>query len=222
MKRRAALTVIAALLAACGSSAAHSSVGSGAQTSAAGSSTGSTGTLACGPSHAKTLGSSSQARVYASHGSVFGCARGSRSFLIGQSGTCLGGHARIVPVAVTGVLAAYGSERCGVDTGSSTVLVQRLSTGAVLSQQAASSTSAGAESYTMVSAIVLARDGAVAWISVSNSIVGGRHISQVHALDRHGLRVLDQGRAIDSARLRLQGSTVSWKHAGHWRSAKLA
>src|SRR5579859_4672662 len=127
MKRRVVLSVVAVLLAACGSSAAHSAGTTSAPASPAGDAS-RAAAVVCGPSGAKTLASSSQARVYLSHGQVFGCAHGaSRSFLLGQRMSCLGGRARIAPVAVTGVLAGYGSERCGVDTGASTVVVQRLS-----------------------------------------------------------------------------------------------
>jgi hypothetical protein len=125
-------------------------------------------------------------------------------------------------VAVSGVLVAYGSQRCGVDTGSSTVVVRRLSDGVMLSQQPASITPIGPESYVMVTALVLAGDGDVAWISTSHSIVGGRGSTEVHAFDRRGVRLLDHGAGIDTAQLRLRHAKVSWKHGIAWRSATLA
>jgi hypothetical protein len=128
---------------------------------------------------------------------------------------------RVAPVAVRGLLVAYGAQRCGVDTGSSQVLVRRLSDGSVLASRPATTTLLGAESYVSVSAIALASDGAVAWISVGASIVSQRRTIEVHALDRGGVRRLDAGSAIAPAVLELRGSVLRWRHGGEWRSARL-
>jgi hypothetical protein len=221
MKGRVVVGVIAVLLAACGSSVANPAANSGGQTTSAGAgSGGGVGAAPCGPGHAKTLAMSSQARVYVSARNVYGCARGGHPYQLGQTTSCLDGPL-VGTVAVRGVLAAYGSERCGVDTGTSTVIVQRLSDGKMLAQQPAT-TAFGVESHVMVTAIVLAGDGSVAWISVLDSIVASRHATQVRAFDRHGARLLDHGNSIDTSHLRLLGSKVSWKHGSSWRSARLA
>jgi hypothetical protein len=218
MKRRVLQGAIAVMLAACGSSAAHSTA-----TSAPLGDASSPAPIACGPASAKTLAASSKARVYVSGGLVYGCAHaGKRQYLLGQRASCLGGRTRVAPVAVSGVLVAYGSQQCGVDTGRSTVVVRRLTDGSTLSQQPATTTPTGPESYVMVTALVLAGDGAAAWISVSHSIVGGHSTTEVHALDRHGTRRLDHGAAVGTAQLRLAGTKVSWKHGTAWRSATLA
>jgi len=218
MKRRVLQGAIAVMLAACGTSAAHPTASSSGVADA-----GSPATVACGPASAKTLAASSKARVYLSRGLVYGCARGAKHpYRLGQRATCLGGSARVAPVTVSGVLVAYGSQRCGVDFGGSTVLVRRLTNGSTVSQQPATTTSVGPESYVMVTALVLAGDGDVAWISVGHSIVGGHSATEVHALDRRGVRRLDNGAAVNSGQLRLAGSKVSWKHGTAWRSATLA
>jgi hypothetical protein len=168
------------------------------------------------------LAGSGRARVYLSHGVVVGCAGGSqRRFVLGRSGICIGAT-RVAPVRVVGVLAAYGAERCGVDTGSTQVIVRRLTDGAILTQTLATSTLIGPESYVQVTALVLARDGAAAWISTGASIVGHRHIDEVHAYEHGALHRLDSGAAIDLYKLKLSGSHLRWKHGASWRTATLS
>lgn len=218
MKRRVLQGAIAVMLAACGSSSAQSTV-----TSSPAANASTPASSACGPTSAKTLAASSKARAYLSGGFVYGCAHGAKhSYLLGQRASCMGGRARVAPVAVAGVLVAYGSQRCGVDTGRTTVFVRRLTDGSMLSQQPATATPTGPESYVMVTALVLAGNGDAAWISVSHSIVAGHGATEVQALDRHGLRRLDQGAAIGTSQLRLAGAKVSWKHGGTWRTATLS
>jgi hypothetical protein len=127
----------------------------------------------------------------------------------------------ISPVAVKGVLAGYGSETCGVDTGTATVIVQRLTDGTVVTQRRASTAVTGPESHVTVTALVMAGDGDVAWIAVASSIIGSRHAIQVRAFDHRGARMLDHGNAIDSAHLHLRNAKVSWKHGPNVRSASL-
>jgi hypothetical protein len=221
MKRRVLQGALAVLLAACGTSSAHPAGATTASSSSGGTVGG--GATACGPASAKTLASSSKARVYLARGLVYGCAHGAKHpYLLGQRASCLGGHARVAPVELSGALVAYGSQRCGVDTGASTIVVRRLSDGSTLSQQPATTTPSGPEAYVMVTALVIAGDGDVAWISTSHSIVAGHSATEVHALDRHGLKLLDHGAAINAAALRLAHTKVSWKHGIAWRSATLA
>jgi hypothetical protein len=155
------------------------------------------------------------------HGVVVGCAGGSqRGFVLGRSGLCIGAT-RVAPVSVVGALAAYGAERCGVDTGSTQVIVRRLTDGAILAQTPATSTRMGPESYVQVTALVLARSGSAAWIASGASIVGHRHIVEVRAYEHGTLRRLDSGAAIDLYKLELTGSHLRWKHGANWKTATL-
>jgi hypothetical protein len=159
--------------------------------------------------------------VYVAAGHVLGCAQGAASpIVLGQSTSCLGG-ALAGPVAVSGVRVAFGLKRCGVDTGHSSVVVRRLDTGQVVSQRPATQSVLGAESYVTVAAIVLARNGAVAWISEGASIVSRRRAVQVHVSGPSGTRVVDSGAGIWRRSLRLSGSVVRWRDRGRLRSARM-
>jgi hypothetical protein len=196
----------AVVLAACGSSVARSS---------------SAANPPCVPKAAATLASSHVARVYAVHGNVFGCsAHGSTSYRLGRRDSCLMAT-RIAPVVVTGEVAAYGAEECGIDTGSTLVVVRRLTDGKQL-MSATAATPPGPESYESVDSLVLKRDGAVAWIAVGRSIVGTRGRSiEVDKSDKHGGAVLDSGGAIGVYSLRLRQSTLRWRDGTQTRSATL-
>lgn len=193
------------LLAACGTSAARSS---------------SAANPPCGPKAADTLASSHLARVYALHGAVFGCsAHGSTSYRLGRRDRCILAT-RIAPVTVAGELVAYGAERCGVDTGSTLVVVRRLTDGKQLLSAPATSPP-GVESYQSVDSLVLKRDGAVAWIAVGRSIVGTRRVVEVRKSDKRGQAVLDSSGALAPYSLRLRGSTLRWRDGKQTRSATL-
>lgn len=106
----------------------------------------------CGPLTARTLASSSHARVYALGAGAFGCAAGGRkSFRLGGTSTCIGAD-RVGPIVVAGEIAAFASERCGVDTGSTQVLVRNLRDGKHLSASEAAA-SPGPESLTSVDSL---------------------------------------------------------------------
>jgi hypothetical protein len=154
---------------------------------------------------------------------VLGCAfRGSlrRPVVLGHTGTCVG-QDRVGPVALSGVMAAFASERCGIDTGTTEVIVRRLSDGRPVSASAAA-TVPGAESYTTVSALRVRSDGAVAWIALATSLGTSRREIEVRAVDARGMRLLDSGLGIGIHSLRLAGAVVSWTDAGGRRSARLA
>ncbi len=173
----------------------------------------------CGPANARTLAASAAARIYALRQAVFGCsAHTGRRFRLGNATLCIGTQ-RVGPFAVTGELTAYGSERCGIDTGSTEVIVRRLSDGRQLTADRATSLPLGAESYQSVDSIALGADGDVAWIAVGNSIVMHRTDVEVHKQDRNGERLLDRGAGIHPASLRLSGSKLTWKHGSATRSA---
>ena len=175
----------------------------------------------CGPANAKTLATSHAARVYGSAHGVYGCAAGAgRTYRLGQRPTCVGA-ARIAPVVVTGILAGYGAERCGVDTASAEVIVRRLTDGRVLTRVPATTTSVGAEFFQSVTALVLKGDAAVAWIAVNRSIISTNSATEVHRDDRAGSALLDSGAGIATRSLRRDGSLVTWKHDDRLRHARL-
>jgi hypothetical protein len=212
MRRAVLISVL--FLAACGSSSA-------APASTATSSAG--GAARCGPGSARTLAASGLARVYATSGGVFGCSSRTRHTVrLGQSKTCLGSP-RVTAVAVAGELAAYGSEACGVDTGTGTLVVRRLSDGRQLQAYPAVSSSLGPESYRSVAAVVVKADGALAWIGVGSSIISHRKVTEVHAAapGASSARLLDRGSAINTRSLRLRGSQLTWSDGGRTRSASL-
>jgi hypothetical protein len=195
-------------------------IASGVGASAAGDG-GSAGVL-CGPSGARTLAAGSHARVYVSHGVVTGCARwpgGGRSERLGVTTSCIGAD-RVGPVVVAGTLAAFASERCGVDTGNTLVVVRNLRTGKRLSASDAAS-APGPESFTSVDSLVARSDGAVAWIAAASSI--GNHMTkiEVRRVDAHGPRLLDSGSAIVRGSLRLHRSRLTWTHGRQLRSSTL-
>ena len=205
MARRLTVLAVAGLLSACGASMAQSQRSSGPP---------------CGPVAAHTLALSSQARVYVSGGTAYGLAKsGSAPIRLGGRGSCIG-TPRIGPVTVTGALAAYGSETCGIDTGSTLVVVRRLTDGRQLRSSRATGP-VGREGYQSVDAIALKGDGAVAWIATGRS-PGTRHsVIEVWRSDRHGLVQLDSGAGIGVRTLRLRGSTLRWRHGTAMRHAAL-
>jgi hypothetical protein len=184
---------------------------------------GSAATAHCGPFDAKTLAASSVARVYAMGNSVFGCSvDGSGAFLLGQRKTCIGA-ARVAPVVVAREFAAYGLARCGVDSGSTQVVVRRLTDGKIV-RAAVATTPPGVESYQSVGSLVLKRDGAVAWIGVGHSLVGhGSPKIEVYRANRRGkVQLLDSGLAVQPGSLTLQGSRLTWKDGAAVRHGSLS
>jgi hypothetical protein len=177
--------------------------------------------MPCGPAAAQTLASSSRARVYASRGAAFGCAGdGGRSIRLGKTSNCIGSD-RVGPVAVAGEIAAYASERCGIDTGFTQVLVRNLRTGKRLSASPAV-TVPGPESFPSVDSLVARPDGAAAWIAEASSL--GNHLKNVELrrIDARGQSLLDSGPAIAPRSLHLRGSTLTWRHGGKPRSSSLS
>jgi hypothetical protein len=160
--------------------------------------------------------------VYELGKAVYGCAnRTGKSYRLGTSGFCVGAD-RVGPVAVMGYFAAYGVERCGVDSGTAQAVVRRLTDGAVLRTAVATSSFPGPESYQSLGGIVVKADGAVAWIGEARSIIGRGEVIEVHRYDSRGRAELDHGPGIALASLRLHRSQLSWKHAGHTRTATLS
>jgi hypothetical protein len=176
----------------------------------------------CGPASATALASSLRARVYSWHGGVFGCSfAGARSFRLGNTARSIR-EARVQPVAIAGNVAAYGLSSFGVDTIGTEVVIRRLTDGKRLRDFPA--TRAGVvEGAQSVGSLAARGDGAVAWIGVERSILGGREAIEVHAADGSASadRVVDSGAQIAPGSLRLRGSTLSWRHGAATRHATL-
>lgn len=71
---------------------------------------------------------------------------------------------------------------------------------------------------------VLARSGAVAWSKVhhEDGPGGEEEIRRtIWIADASGPRTIDEGDAVDADSLRLEGTTLSWRHGDAWRSAEL-
>jgi hypothetical protein len=163
----------------------------------------------CGPPQARTLASSSQARVYVGHkGFLWGCA-GKRQFRLGNRkrgcDPCVG------RVVVPGTVAAYVSCFGGYDNTACAVIVRRLTDGKRLAAYAA----AGGAEFQSVPSLVARSDGHVAWIGV------GKGFSAGIAVRRDGT-ILDHGRTIDPHSLTLHGTLLSWKHGSETRHARLS
>jgi hypothetical protein len=152
---------------------------------------------------------------------VYGCAVGGHGqYPLGRRGSCLM-SASVAPVTVAGRFAAYGLQRCGVDTGSTLVIVRRLTDGARVHSAPASSPP-GPEGYETVTSLVLGPNGAVAWIATGRSLGRSVSIIEVWRIDHTGARKrLDSGPAIAPASLRLRSSTLSWRHGQATRTATL-
>jgi hypothetical protein len=169
------------------------------------------------------LAFSAVARAYSVGGVVYGCSvPGHHRFRLGNASTGLFPRTHIDGVAVGGRVAAYGQATMGVDTRPVEVIVRRLSDGVQLGTFPATN-AVFAESFQSIGSIVVRGDGAVAWIGELNSI-GARHptiqVLKARPSDTRGT-VLDSGTAIDPASMRLDGSTLTWRHGGATRHAPL-
>jgi hypothetical protein len=213
MRRRLAVAGLALLLAACGGAAAGSSTASGPP-----------GGSRCGPAGTKTLAASRLARVYSSHGVVYGCSMtGTRSYRLGDATIFRPGDPRVGQVAVAGEIAAFALTEFGIDTGSAQVTVTRLRDGKLLRSVRATTRPLGVEATQSVVSIVVKADGAVAWIGEGHSIINHHNDDvEVHAFDRQRDRLLDSGKGVDPTSLRLHGSKLTWKDSGDPRSATLS
>jgi hypothetical protein len=171
------------------------------------------------PGH--TLAQSDSARVYSRSGAVYGCAvRHGAVYKLGSSSLCIG-TSRAAPVALAGRLVAYGLETCGVDTGSTVVIVRRLTDGKRLHDDPATVLPNGPESYQTVHSLVLNARGDDAWISTASSLGSHATATEVHEHGTNGFGLLDSGTGIDPGSLRLKRSKLTWLHGGKRRSATL-
>jgi hypothetical protein len=103
---------------------------------------------------------------------------------------------------------------------STSVVVRRLTDGTQVKELRATR-AVGAEAFQSVGSVVVRANGAVAWIGLEHSIVGGSTAIEVHASGAGGDQVLDSGSRIDPTSLRLHGSRLSWSDGGATRHATL-
>jgi hypothetical protein len=178
--------------------------------------------IPCGPASAHTLASDGVARVYSQNKHVYGCAASDqKSFRLGQASGNLD-RRRVGPLALSGVDAAYGLTTSGVDTISADVVVRRLTDGKVLHRQNAISGKLSAEFYEAVDAVVVKRDGSVAWTANGGSILSGKPPRrQVNRIDKSGYDLLDSHRNIRLHSLKLSGSKLTWRDGSATQSATL-
>jgi hypothetical protein len=176
---------------------------------------------ACERQGTHTIAADRKARVFSRRGIVYGCAlRTGKQYRLGQLASCIGSD-RAGPLALAGELVGYGSERCGIDTGISQVIVRNLADGKQQRAEAALTGALGPESYVSVGSLVLNADGAVAWIATGGSILARSRTHEVHRADATGRAVLDLGTPIDPSSLRLHGLRLTWKRGHATRSAEL-
>ncbi len=155
------------------------------------------------------------AQVYSWRGVVYACdARRRTGVRLGRSTLCVG-SSRVERVALAGDVVGYAVERCGVDTGSAAVKVLKASGGMSLSSRPALSGPVPPESYPSIGSLIVRRDGSVAWIASSRSIIGHGELIEVH----RGQALLDSGPSIVPSSLRARGSTLSWRHGTATRTA---
>lgn len=179
--------------------------------------------VACGPAHATTLAADHLARIYSDGGNVFGCTRGGdERFRLGTATHSMS-EGRAGPIALAGTDAAYGLTYYGVDTISAQVDVRSLTDGHVVRSHAAISGSAPAEFVEAVDAIVVKRDGSVAWIAHVSSIPSAHSAStEVEKSDRTSRVLLEkEPSGIKLHSLRLVGSQLTWRYESATRSASL-
>lgn len=171
----------------------------------------------CGPTKARTLAASSGARVYAQGNVAYACAASNgRRVGLGMTGVC-----GVGPFASGGDLVAYAAESCGIDFGTSTVVVLRPSDRReLLSRSALVGNGTGVESHVTVGSLVVNRSGAAAWIMVDRS--AGSVLTMLRVIEDHGrsVRVLAAGLKIDPRSLRLHGAKLTWRAGGATHSAK--
>lgn len=149
---------------------------------------------------------------------IFGCAyRHKRIYELGPPpGGSSSGYAGVDKETLAGPIVAYESFWAGMNEGLSSnhVVVRNLLNGRVLHRVLTGTSptpNPNNKGIGSVVAFVVKRDGAVAWMLE----VGHPPFEyQVHAVDKHGSRVLASGPDIDPSSLKLTGSTLSWTQNG--------
>ena len=177
--------------------------------------------IGCGPARAHTLAADRMARVYVLHKKVYGCTRGSHSrYELGAASNSMG-EGRVGPIALAGVDVAFGRTSFGVDVVSAEVVVENLTDGRVLHEEAATRSSVGPEYAQQVHSIVVKPDGSVAWIGTVSAFTSRKSATEVRKADRTARASLDKGNAIRPDSLRLHRSKLTWRDGSTRKSATL-
>ena len=168
----------------------------------------------------RTLAQDGSARVYSSGQTVYGCANSTGTpYNLGSARFC-----NLTPCpdhfAFAGTIVAYGLNRFGIDTGTTTVVVRRLTDGHILHQDAATSHGL-VEGVMSAASVVVKRDGSDAWIGTDRSIIGHGSLAEVHRHDQRGAAVLESSASLDLSSLRLHGSQLTWRDGGATRRSTL-
>jgi hypothetical protein len=146
---------------------------------------------------------------------IYGCAHGSRrSYRLGRviEGSAAG-SVGTGPFALAGPVVAYGIEKSFTEGHSfSEVWVRDLSTGKILRKiPDGSPAEPGDVGIGETTAIVVKRDGSVAWITRASRQLGG---IQVRSVDATGSHLLAASPEIEPKSLALAGNTLYWTQGG--------
>jgi hypothetical protein len=155
-------------------------------------------------------------------GPVVACltGRGSRMTLLKTPA----GFTSVGTVVLAGPIVAYLESTHGIDSGSTSLIVADITTRHILREDTVGGYGdAGILGYERVTDLVLASDGAVAWIEEhGRGLEGPPTALAVHVAGRTGApTILDEGPTIDPHSLTLSGRTLTWTDAGVRRSAQL-
>jgi hypothetical protein len=187
----------------------------------------------CGGSSARTVLENQRARVYVAGNFYYGCHRGRRRVELGQAGgdddCCSSGGASAAThtLRLKGRLVAFGSESVSHAYGYFLVEVIDLVTRRRVFSVPTSSLDRNS-SYGFVftrgggptTDLVLAADGAVAWI-VNRIDAPGVVPYEVHRCDRRGCAMLSRNATIEPRSLTLKGGIIRWRQGGAERRARL-
>jgi hypothetical protein len=186
---------------------------------------------ACPPPGTHVLAKDRVLRVFSrevgglTRSSVVGCLvkTGTRMTLLAIQGQCCRGRARIGTIALAGPFAAYLETRLGVDTSDTTLVVADVATRRILRERpVGSSIDAGIIFRSALTDLLVADDGAVAWIAERYEHRTGTSTVMVYAAAPTGEpTVLDESPAIGATSLMLSAHTLSWSDGAMRRSAQM-
>lgn len=186
------------------------------------------GSAPCPPRHARRIVGNHEALIYEGENregedEVFGCAKGAaRPYRLGRriEAGSQGGGGISGELLVGAVMAYEESEWTEGPAGRSkyVLIVRNLRDGRMLHKvPTGPSTEAGVVGKGPATAMVLKRDGAIAWINGAESLP----LHEVIAVDRTGSRTLATGTGINTHSLRLRANVLTWRQNGRQRTATL-
>jgi hypothetical protein len=184
-------------------------------------------TRRCASAGSTTVYKSAEGRIFKKRGHYYSCSyREGKKFRLVESG--FRGEDRYGPFRVRSRYAAYTYRpSCGAcESNGAYVLVQDLRTGhhrTFVSAMGGGAVGPPDGIAQRVTDLVLKSNGSVAWIVVQtdNRTSPATTRVQVRARDSNGGRRLDESLAIDRDSLRLDASTLHWRHGATARTAQL-